>query len=136
MHISPKKLPGDVTSDVQDEDAVLSRHRFVKMIKDQGGQAGEGRIRDCLNRSRAREGFQNAHLAEEVAGSKLREFDFVRLAKMFADSDLSLADDEQAVAGFALANDHFARSSFDFLGAFPEQSEGGFIEAGKNRHVL
>jgi hypothetical protein len=55
---------------------------------------------------------------------------------MFADSDLYLAEDEEAVSSFTLTHDNLACGRFDFFGAIPEQIEGGFIKASENRHVL
>src|SRR6266536_3617710 len=106
------------------------------MIKDQRGQTVQRRISYRLNSCRPRESFQNAHFAKKIARCEFCKLDFVRLPKMLADFHHTFADDEESVSSFSFPNDDFARSGFDFFSAFPEQVQGGFIEASEDWHVL
>jgi hypothetical protein len=127
---------GHIASDVQHENAVLGRHGLVKMVKGERSQAIKSCFRDGLNGGGTRQGFQNAHFTEKISGRKPRQFEFVWSGKVFANSDLSFTDYEEAISGFSLANDHIAGCGFDFFGAVPEKVQGSFVKACENRHVL
>lgn len=113
--------PRYVAGDVQHENAVLSRHCFVKMIKGDGCQTVKSCIRKGLNGCGAREGFQNAHFAEKISGRKPRQLEFIWMAKVFADADQTLSNHKEPVSGFSFAHDDATLTSLYLCGPFPEQ---------------
>ena|ERR1043165_2271827 len=115
---------------------MLGRHRLVEVIENEGSQTVKGRISDGLDSRGASKSFQNAHFPEKIAGGQFSELDFVRLSKVFADSNQTFANDEKPISGLAFANNDIACPSFDFLGAFPEKIQSGFIEPGEDWNVL
>ena len=115
---------------------MLGGHGLVEVIKSQRVQSVKGCISDGLNGGRARQRFQDAHLAEKISWRQLCQFDLTWLTEVFTDSDLSFANDEEPVSSFSFTYDDFARRSFDFFGALPEQIQRGFVKACEDRHVL
>jgi hypothetical protein len=127
---------GNVASDIQHQDAVLCGDGLIKMIKGKRRQSVKSCIGDGLNGCRARKSFQDAHFAKKIAGRQFRELNFVRLAEVFADSDLPCANEEEPVSSFSFTYDDFARGSSDFFGPFPKEVQGSFIKASEDRHVV
>src|SRR5882762_5019848 len=74
---------------VEQENAVLRRHRLIQVVKGHRGQAVKGGINDRLHSCRARQSFQNAHLAEKITRTQFSKFDFVRLTKTSAHTNSS-----------------------------------------------
>ena len=115
---------------------MLGRHCLVEVIKGERVQRVKGRISDGLNGCRARERFEDAHLAEKIPRRQRCQFDLIGLTKVFAYSDLAFANHEEPVSSFSFTYDDFACGSFDFFCTFPEQIQRGFVQAGEDRHVL
>lgn len=102
--VQMSQASGDVASYIENENAVLRGHRFVKMIKRERGDAVERRIGYGLDRRRAWKRFQDAHFPKKIPRSQLRQFDFVRAAEMLADSHQTFPDHEEPIARLSLAH--------------------------------
>jgi hypothetical protein len=106
------------------------------MVEYKGGQSEKRCIGDGLNGCRARERFQDAHLAKEISRRQGCEFKLGWLAKMFADPDLAFTDEKEAIPNLSLTHNDVAGWGLDFFGSFPQQVQSRFVETGEDRYVL
>jgi hypothetical protein len=81
-----RQIPGNV----QDENAVLGRHCFIKTVECHRGDTKDGRWLLGLNGRATWQRIDNAHLAEEFLGSQSRKLNLARLAEVLAMTNILL----------------------------------------------
>src|SRR5438552_1572174 len=115
---------------------MLSWHRFIEVIKRQRIQTVKERFIDSLDRSRARQRLQNAHLPEKITRTKARQLNFIRLAKMTAHPHQAFGDEKKAVPRFAFPNHNTPSLSLALRRPLPQQVQGVLIQSSQDMDVV
>ncbi len=126
----------DVPRDIQNENGVLVRVMLKEPVKVGALQREDDGILQRPHRSTTRKALDDAHFAEELLWTQVRENCFVRFSQMFHDLDAALLDDKHTVACFFFPDDGLARMEGGLFDGLGDHGQRGVIKPGKDRDAF
>jgi hypothetical protein len=89
-----------------------------------------------LDRSHARQGFEQTHLPEEIASPNLGQLDFILGSECLDHACGPGQQEVKLIAGLAFADDDLARWNLESHGLAQQSTQGCLVKAGKDGDLL